>query len=478
MSQAADEHRGYIYWDEQDQDFVDQAVAQGILAAAAVRSRYILLLQDKPGEGPVECRFFRKGPGGLTTRTIQRTHLAHLQKKLQDAGFPHAAENGLEPFREEDKQLPPTARANKAMSGEDASNFMKNKRMFINEKISMNAGLRDFDKQWARKTAYSDPSLAFDTSDNFDDVHRLLHRLVDEGRVPEKVWDVYSQNKNEYAKSAASIARKNLKIASAGDTDIVAIKEFMAQVLAYALIGSNKSQTNDPNKLAIESPSLFYSLMKRWAGSVLRDWENKKLSKTGGVYSNQQVGTEGGSRMDTVVSRGTEDAGGKKFDHTPADMVQAGKTRGRVSRREIEDREQTAGQFAPIRDIMAKMSQGIPLDDQEMAMRQQFLDLAKPGGAMHGQFSRDVIDTLSRQPVQKKKRVVDFDDEYGDYYSTAAADYEKYLAGQKQEVAGATGVVSPVKPGKDYQIEGDPAGSAKSMRKPFKKFVEHRDSQR
>lgn len=40
--------------DDEDRDFIAQAAANGISAVSALRSRYTLLLQDKPGEsGPV-----------------------------------------------------------------------------------------------------------------------------------------------------------------------------------------------------------------------------------------------------------------------------------------------------------------------------------------------------------------------------------------------------------------------------------------
>jgi len=103
MAQAKDVGKFSVPLDEKDKDFIDQAVAQGISPVSALRTRYTLLLSDKPqvGEkGPV--RFFSSGRVPFKTVTIDRTHVGHLRKKLRDLGLNHAAENGFHPHEEMD----------------------------------------------------------------------------------------------------------------------------------------------------------------------------------------------------------------------------------------------------------------------------------------------------------------------------------------------------------------------------------------
>jgi hypothetical protein len=81
MAQSRGDPRGIkINLDDQDRDFIAQAESQGISAVSALRTRYTLLLRDKPGEsGPV--RFFGGGRTPFRTVHIGRTHLKHLQHK-------------------------------------------------------------------------------------------------------------------------------------------------------------------------------------------------------------------------------------------------------------------------------------------------------------------------------------------------------------------------------------------------------------
>src|ERR1022692_4748504 len=74
---------GKIMLDDEDREFVNQAVEAGIATGqdisevGALRARYTFLLQDKTPDGG-KCRFF--GPGGRVKPpvvTIERTHLAH-----------------------------------------------------------------------------------------------------------------------------------------------------------------------------------------------------------------------------------------------------------------------------------------------------------------------------------------------------------------------------------------------------------------
>jgi len=100
MAQSRGDPKGIrIQLDDQDRDFIDQAVAKSISAASALRTRYTLLLRDKPGEsGPV--RFFGSGRRPFVTVNIERTHLKHLQDKLRSLGAVQVAEHGFTPLKD------------------------------------------------------------------------------------------------------------------------------------------------------------------------------------------------------------------------------------------------------------------------------------------------------------------------------------------------------------------------------------------
>jgi hypothetical protein len=99
MAQSRGDPKGIkIHLDDQDHDFIAQAVVQGVTPATALRTRYTLLLRDKPGEGgPV--RFLGRGRVPFTTVYIARTHLRHLQDKLRGLGAFNVAERGLTPLK-------------------------------------------------------------------------------------------------------------------------------------------------------------------------------------------------------------------------------------------------------------------------------------------------------------------------------------------------------------------------------------------
>jgi hypothetical protein len=99
MAQSRGDPKGIqIHLDDKDRDFITQAVAHGITAVTALRTRYTLLLQDKPGEsGPV--RFLGSGRRPFVTVNIERAHLKHLQDKLRALGAANVAEHGLTPLK-------------------------------------------------------------------------------------------------------------------------------------------------------------------------------------------------------------------------------------------------------------------------------------------------------------------------------------------------------------------------------------------
>jgi len=88
-----------IHLDDEDRDFIAQAVARGISAVSALRSRYTLLLHDKPGESG-SVRFFGSGRRPFVTVNIDRTHLKHLQNKLRSLGAVKVAEHGFTPLKD------------------------------------------------------------------------------------------------------------------------------------------------------------------------------------------------------------------------------------------------------------------------------------------------------------------------------------------------------------------------------------------
>lgn len=97
MAQSNEPAKGRITLDDQDDDFIAQATAhKGITPQSAIRARYTTLLQDKVPDGG-RVRFFIPNRQRFIALPIARTHLHHLQQKLRDAGFTHAAENGLSP---------------------------------------------------------------------------------------------------------------------------------------------------------------------------------------------------------------------------------------------------------------------------------------------------------------------------------------------------------------------------------------------
>ena len=109
--------------DDEDRDFIAQAAANGISAVSALRSRYTVLLQDKPGEsGPV--RFFGSGRRPFVTVRIERTHLKHLQDKLRAVGAANVAEHGFRPLQ----PLDPAAAAtyyNAAFGRQNAADILR-----------------------------------------------------------------------------------------------------------------------------------------------------------------------------------------------------------------------------------------------------------------------------------------------------------------------------------------------------------------
>src|ERR1017187_3158849 len=120
-----------IHLDDQDKDFVAQAVAKGISDVSALRTRYILLLNDKPGEtGPV--RFFGTGRRPFVKVNIERTHLKHLQDRLRQLGADNVAEHGFRPLQTIDPS-DTAAYYNAAFGRQNASDILKrNKPIDIN----------------------------------------------------------------------------------------------------------------------------------------------------------------------------------------------------------------------------------------------------------------------------------------------------------------------------------------------------------
>jgi hypothetical protein len=124
MAQSLGDPKGIkVRLDDQDHDFVAQAVAQGVTPATALRTRYTLLLRDRPGEsGPV--RFLGKGRTPFITVNIARTHLKHLRDKLRRLGAVHVAEHGLTPLAAIDP-ADTAAYYNAAFSRDNAADILR-----------------------------------------------------------------------------------------------------------------------------------------------------------------------------------------------------------------------------------------------------------------------------------------------------------------------------------------------------------------
>jgi hypothetical protein len=124
MAQSLGDPKGIkVHLDDQDRDFIAQAVAQGVTPATALRTRYTLLLRDRPGEGgPV--RFLGRGRTPFITVNIARTHLRHLQDKLRRLGAVHVAEHGLTPLAAIDP-ADTAAYHNAAFSRDNAADILR-----------------------------------------------------------------------------------------------------------------------------------------------------------------------------------------------------------------------------------------------------------------------------------------------------------------------------------------------------------------
>jgi hypothetical protein len=315
-------------------------------------------------------------------------------------------------------------------------------------------------------------------------------------KIDPRTWDVFQQNKDEYLKSAMAMMGKYFRsqVPDAFE-DILQRKEAMAQSLAYALTRGGMPQNDAPDKIAVESIALFNSLFKNGIQYVLRHWHKTAISKTGNVVSAPTAtGKDGSTHALDVADRNADANNSSTMGKGSGSLLQAasrddaqGHTAGSKSRAEIQAEKEREAAMAPIMGVLDKMRRQEPLTPEDMAVRQKFLDSVAAGTAPKV-ITRDVIDTMKAPPATGKKKFGD-DFDYNKYINAPDDDIDdvgayrrggartRFEAAQ-HEVAGATGVVGNPKPGPDYQIEGDPAGSAKAMRKPFKKFVQDRDKGR
>lgn len=415
--------------DDHDRDFVSQAVHKGVTPGSAIRARYEVLPQmNIKGDDPVDIKF--SGPGGGKTVTIERPHYTQLIKKLKDLGLENASIKGLQAFSRTDAKNFLGGREDK-LTGE--------KRYFltINHEKSRYA---DFDKQWGQKVTWEDIQNQWkdktEITDNpgYDDVLNDVKKLVGSDIKPE-VWEKFMEgveNKN-YLRTIVNVSLSTLRRMEEHDalTDRILFKTILRQAIAKMLtrggqIANNPKYPKDYGKMVAEIPQWINSQIRIETSMVVRNWFNKRLDTTARSF---QAGKE----------------------HDAADLADMGKqVIGRSAPTAPEDELDKEPEQMP-EPVVNRMNQPAPQPkpqqdfDYDAWLRQQDQEQGDED---------DVAAYRKRSSILPARREWSF------------TDYVK--ARDINEIAGATGVVSPVKPGKDYQIEGDPAGSAKSMKNPFK----------
>lgn len=412
--------------DQEDRDFIQQAVQKGVTPGSAITARYTTLLQMKPqGDDPIEIKF--SGPGGGKKVMIQRPHYLHLVKKLRDLGLNNAAENGLEAMSRPDAKNFIDGRKDKA-TGESKGNFL-----VVNHMTSRNPEAAAFSKDWGQKSAWEgiekmwQEKGTLNDSPGYDDVMQDVEKLVGTQIKPE-VWEKFKEgiDKKGYLRTIVNVVTSTLRQVEETDTiaDRTTFKTVLRQVIAKMLIWGGMT-ANDPKhpldlgKMVIELPAWVNNQSRIETSWVVRHWFNKRLDKYARAF---QAGKE----------------------HDASDLADLGK------------------------QVVGRASPTSPEDELEPdEMPQSIADRISPTQQMNIAPPRPQQD-FDYAAWQKQQ-----DQEAGE---DDIAAYRRKRAGaafmhkeNTNEVAGATGVVSP-KPGKDYQIEGDPVGSAKSM-KSFKQYL-------
>lgn len=280
MAQAIDDVKLKIELDDEDWDFINQAVAQGISPVSAVRSRYTLLLQDKPGENNVPVRFFSVGRAGIVEKVIKDTHLKHLQDKLRRLNLVHTAAYGLQ-AREKVEGESEGERYNRIFGRQHAADAIKNGYFFVNEKergeakmpgqISAKIILNKVPDDWGDKNVKN-----LNLSPGYDDVYESLKEIVSP-----PIYEYFMQNK--YIGQLVAKGMKSFLSGKEGGDLIAEDKLHMKQILSQLLAELLVEKLNDVEKLMKTTPGWLVNYGKWQTHAIISREEGHLFRKMGNV---------------------------------------------------------------------------------------------------------------------------------------------------------------------------------------------------
>lgn len=390
--------------DDEDIDFINQAVAQGVTSGAAITARYqVLPTMGLDSDAPVRIKI--TAPGGAKTVFIKRPHFFHLMKKLDRAGLKNAITKGLQNFSRVD--------AKNLLDGRlDRNTGAVNHFLTINHMKGFDPAT-EFDKEWGKKNA----NPATDSQQGYNDVIKSLEPLVG-NQVQKQVWKIFQHGlaNKDYLNRITQSSYKVLAQAKDQNPevddalrDLPTFKAILRQVMAKILIHGQR-KANDGVNLRIGVAPWINAAARDETRYILRDWYNKTRVKA----------------IKPMFDDPKQLQQLQKPQISPNSLQVSPASNLSIAPQRLQTPMPSASSFPNINNIQMGQS-----------------NISTP------QQNRQVpVDRLNFKANKRKVGVRE----------------------NTNEVAGATGVVSPVKPGKDYQIEGDPKGSAKAM-KTFKQYI-------
>jgi hypothetical protein len=367
MAQSRGDPKGIkIHLDDQDHDFISQAVAQGVTPATALRTRYTLLLRDRPGEGgPV--RFLGRGRKPFITVNIARTHLRHLQDKLRRLGAVHVAEHGLTPLATIDP-ADTAAYYNAAFSRDNAADILR-----TGKPIDVNYGrggvatsvtlqparpgkppaatrqvvVKPVPNDWSNsylKTLFNDPGrgdevkkfLALNRLPGARGTHDLTHlwqavrTLVGDTRQPGRyilpeVWDLFRDALPGVGEAIfASVSRRLKQFDPSALESIPELKQAVMQaaamILSNPLRGARAAQSSD----FLRDVAQLFSRPDEVARMAMSYTTQGHLRKVAGINTantrRREIGGEMTGRPYDLQGLGREDRENLSDDETEADL--------------------------------------------------------------------------------------------------------------------------------------------------------------
>jgi hypothetical protein len=367
MAQSLGDPKGIkIHLDDEDRDFIAQAVAQGITPATALRTRYTLLLRDKPGEGgPV--RFLGRGRTPFITVNIARTHLRHLRDKLRRLGAVHVAEHGLTPLAAIDP-ADTAAYYNAAFSRDNAADILRTgKPIEINYGrggVTTNVALRaarpgkppaanrqavvkpvpnDWSTSYLR-TLFNDPGrgdevrkyLTLDRLPGARGLHDLNHlwqavgTLVGDTREPGKyvlpeVWDLFHDALPGVGEAIlVGVTRQLKQFDPSAAEDVPELKQAVLQaaamVLSHPLRGARAAKTSD----FLRDVAQLFSRPDEVARMAMSYTTQGHLRKVAGIKTGntrrREIGGEMTARPYDLQGLGREDRENLSDEEIEADL--------------------------------------------------------------------------------------------------------------------------------------------------------------